>query len=139
MTKDAAQRSIRTFYRENRFPPFGKGGPGGISDELLKNPPRSPFSKGGSNIGGGESIFSYSGVNARRIHDSLRCRQYCFSPHPAVSSYKTALPLPSPETAGSSPIRLRSGQGSRPQAEPQPLPRQRRRPGSYRCSLTEYR
>jgi len=33
------------------FPPFEKGGPGGISKPIhLKNPPRSPFSKGGSII-----------------------------------------------------------------------------------------
>jgi hypothetical protein len=33
------------------FPPFEKGGPGGISEAIhLKNLPRSPFSKGGSII-----------------------------------------------------------------------------------------
>jgi hypothetical protein len=34
-----------------RIPPFEKGGPGGISEPIhLKNPPQSPFSKGGSII-----------------------------------------------------------------------------------------
>jgi hypothetical protein len=34
-------------FPETRVPPFEKGGPGGISEDLLKNPPQSPFSRGG--------------------------------------------------------------------------------------------
>ncbi len=43
-------------------PPLWKGAPGGISDELLKNPPQSPFFKGG--------VFLLSGVtSSETIHE----------------------------------------------------------------------
>jgi len=55
------------------IPPFGKGGPGGISEAIhLKISLDPPVPKGGA-------FFSYSGVNAGCIHDCLRVHQHTFN------------------------------------------------------------
>jgi hypothetical protein len=47
---------MMAFYHENGFPPFEKRGPGGISKAIFqKNPPLSPFSKGGG------IVFAFDG------------------------------------------------------------------------------
>ncbi len=57
-----------------RIPPFEKGGPGGISEAIhLKNPPRSPFFKGGS------IIFIYGVIEFKKDTKNVLCA-HCLYP-----------------------------------------------------------
>ena len=66
LPKDTKIRIFLKFHRTittqiERIPPFEKGGPGGIYEAIhLKNPPQSPFSKGGS------IIFIYGGIEFKK-------------------------------------------------------------------------